>query len=172
MKYLLAALCSLATFLANAQLLFPEKCIGQWEGMMRISANGAVRDSVKVVFTVAPISNDSWTWRMEYLSPKQPMVKDYVLKLKDKDKHIYGTDEGDGIELMDYAFGNKLYSVFEIPGVLLTASYELINPNQLVFEVTSGKKTEATGKDIHNYSVSSVQRVVLRKVSIGTLAKK
>ncbi|MFN7601317.1 MAG: hypothetical protein ACK5R0_07975, partial [Bacteroidota bacterium] len=59
---------------------------------------------------------------------------------------------------------NKLYSVFEIPGTLLTASYELINSNTMVFEVTSGKKNNSTGKDIFNYTVGSVQRVVLKKI--------
>jgi hypothetical protein len=100
---------------------------------------------------------------MEYLSEKMPMVKDYVLKLKDKEKGIYSTDEGGGLELMDYQFGNKLYSVFEVSGVLLTASYEWIDKSNLVFEVTSGKKGESPVKDITNFSVANVQRVVMRK---------
>ncbi|MFM8740076.1 MAG: hypothetical protein ACKOC0_07700 [Cytophagales bacterium] len=164
MKYILALLLTTTAILTHAQELFPQRCIGKWQGTMQISSNGIVRDSVKVLFTAAQLTSESWTWRMEYLSPQQPAVKDYILKLKDKAKGIYSTDEGDGIELMDYQFGNKLYSVFEIPGILLTASYELINSNTMVFEVTSGKKNNSTGKDIFNYSVGSVQRVVLKKI--------
>ncbi|MFM8911469.1 MAG: hypothetical protein ACKOE6_00955 [Flammeovirgaceae bacterium] len=164
MKYLLVLLLAGATTLVRAQELFPQRCIGKWRGTMQISSSGAVRDSVKVLFTVAQITNESWTWRMEYLSPQHPVVKDYVLKLKDKVKLVYSTDEGGGIELMDYQFGNKLYSVFEIPGVLLTASYELISTNTMIFEVTSGKKDNSTGKDIFNYSVGSVQHVVLERI--------
>jgi hypothetical protein len=146
-----------------AQALFPQLCIGTWTGTMHIASSGTIRDSVQVRFTVAQLTNDSWTWRMEYLSPQQPVVKDYLLKLKDKGKGIFSIDEGDGIELMDYKFGNKLYSAFEIPGTLLTASYELINSNTLVFEVTSGKKTGTSAKEITNYSMGSVQRVVLKR---------
>jgi hypothetical protein len=148
----------------SAQTLFPEKCIGVWQGMMHIYNQGILRDSVKVKFTVAKTAEaNAWTWKMEYLSEKMPMVKDYVLKLKDKEKGIYSTDEGGGLELMDYQFGNKLYSVFEVNGVLLTASYEWIDKSNLVFEVTSGKKGESPVKDITNFSVANVQRVVMRK---------
>jgi hypothetical protein len=148
----------------SAQTLFPEKCIGVWQGMMHIYNQGIIRDSVKVKFTVAKTAEaNAWTWKMEYLSEKMPMVKDYVLKLKDKEKGIYSTDEGGGLELMDYQFGNKLYSVFEVNGVLLTASYEWIDKSNLVFEVTSGKKGESPVKDITNFSVANVQRVVMRK---------
>lgn len=148
----------------SAQTLFPEKCIGVWQGMMHIYNQGILRDSVKVKFTVAKTAEaNAWTWKMEYLSKKMPMVKDYVLKLKNKEKGIYSTDEGGGLELMDYQFGNKLYSVFEVSGVLLTASYEWIDKSNLVFEVTSGKKGESPVKDITNFSVANVQRVVMRK---------
>lgn len=148
----------------SAQTLLPEKCIGVWQGMMHIYNQGIIRDSVKVKFTVAKTAEaNAWTWKMEYLSEKMPIVKDYVLKLKDKEKGIYSTDEGGGLELMDYQFGNKLYSVFEVSGVLLTASYEWIDKSNLVFEVTSGKKGESPVKDITNFSVANVQRVVMRK---------
>lgn len=163
MKYIVVLLLTGTTMLTHAQELFPQQCIGKWQGTMRISSNGFVRDSVKVLFTVAPLTSETWTWRMEYFSPQQPAVKDYVLKLKDREKRIFSTDEGGGIELLNYQFGHKLHSVFEIPGVLLTASYELINSDTIVFEVTSGKKSDTTGKDIFNYSVASVQRVVLKK---------
>jgi hypothetical protein len=53
--------------------------------------------------------------------------------------------------------------VFEVSGVLLTASYEWIDKSNLVFEVTSGKKGESPVKDITNFSVANVQRVVMRK---------
>lgn len=164
MKKIILVLFLSSSFSAFAQTLFPEKCIGVWQGMMHIYNQGILRDSVKVKFTVAKTTDvNAWTWKMEYLSEKMPMVKDYVLKLKDKEKGIYSTDEGGGLELMDYQFGNKLYSVFEVSGVLLTASYEWIDKSNLVFEVTSGKKGESPVKDINNFSVANVQRVVMRK---------
>jgi hypothetical protein len=164
MKKVILVLFLSSSFSTFAQTLFPEKCLGVWQGMMHIYNQGILRDSVKVKFTVAKTTDvNAWTWKMEYLSEKMPMVKDYVLKLKDKEKGIYSTDEGGGLELMDYQFGNKLYSVFEVNGVLLTASYEWIDKSNLVFEVTSGKKGESPVKDITNFSVANVQRVVMRK---------
>ncbi len=64
---------------------------------------------------------------------------------------------------MDYLFNNKLYSIFETQGVFLTSSYEL-RDKDLIFEVTSGKKTSTTDQQINNYSVDNLQRVIFKKV--------
>lgn len=90
------------------------------------------------------------------------MVKDYVLRVKDRTKKVFVTDEGGGLELTDYQTGNKLYSVFETGGILLTANYEL-RGGELVFEVTSGKKEPAQHPGVANYAVSAVQRIVLTR---------
>lgn len=146
-----------------AQEYFANKCIGKWEGMMYIYGKGQLRDSVLVQLDVQKTDQDTiWKWKTSYLSKTMPAVKDYKLILKDKKTQTYATDEGDGIELMDYQFNNKLYSVFETLGVMLTSSYEL-QGNQLIFEVSSGKKLEDK-KDVTNYSVLNLQRVVFKKV--------
>lgn len=154
---------TLLNFGLFAQESFPERCEGLWEGTMYISAKGQVRDSVGILFTVEKIADEeAWVWRTQYLSEKFPMTKDYILRVHDKENQVYLTDEGDGIVLYDYLFGNKLYSVFETGGFLLTASYEL-RGEELIFEVTSGKVQEEKVKDISNYTVNNVQRVVLRR---------
>ena len=84
------------------------------------------------------------------------------MKLSDTKPNCCITDEGDGIELENYLFNNKLYNVFETEGIMLTSSYEFINEN-LVFEVTSGKKMESSNKDVINYSVLNLQRVVFSR---------
>lgn len=146
-----------------AQKTFPDQCLGQWKGMMYIYSRSKLVDSVLVRFTAAPTAQpDAWTWKTEYISEKLPMVKDYVLRVKDAAKGRYVTDEGDGIELAEYVFGNKMYSVFETGGILLTSSYEL-RGSELIFEVTSGEKLEATNEEVTNYSTNNLQRVVLRR---------
>ena len=145
----------------HAQELFADQCVGTWEGMMLIYANGHVRDSVQVTFTAEPTDTAGvWTWKTAYHSPTRPMVKDYLLRLVDSTTQQYATDEGDGIVLHDYLFGHKLYSVFETSGILLTASYERVGEH-LIFEVTSGKKLDEA--EVSNYSVTHVQRVVLTR---------
>ena len=164
MKFLICILLfvSLCVLNTNAQS-FPDKCAGKWSGMMFMYKHGAIRDSVKVVLTITKIKDvAAWNWITEYLSDKMPMTKDYILRLKDASKQWYITDEGGGVELNDYVFGNKLYTIFETEGVMLTSSYELIN-DKLVFEVTSGKKIVGTNNGITNYSVENLQRVELRK---------
>ncbi len=125
---------------AKSQTSFTDGCLGVWKGTMYIYNRGNLKDSVEVRLTVAKTDKpDSWTWKTEYLSVKMPMVKDYVLRLKDASKNTYITDEGNGIELNDYLFGNKLYCVFETSNIILTSTYEL-RGKELIFEVTSGKK--------------------------------
>ena len=66
------------------QKIFPERCLGVWEGMMYIYQNAGLRDSVKVKFTAARTDVEgTYTWKTEYLSPSRPVVKDYKLVVDD-----------------------------------------------------------------------------------------
>lgn len=148
---------------------FPHSLFGTWKGMMKIYSNGVLRDSVLVKMTIAPTSVDTaWTWRTEYLSEKLPMTKDYVLRLVDKSRNVYMTDEGDDYKLYDYLVANTLYSIFETEGVLLTARYSWqLFPNAahdtLMFEVTSGRKENTPRPNLTNYSVRHLQRVTMKR---------
>ena len=145
-----------------AQENFADKCIGKWEGIMYIYGKGQLRDSLPVELDVQKTNkSDTWLWKTTYLSKTMPAVKDYKLVLKDAVTQTYATDEGNGIELMDYYFNNKLYSIFETHGVMLTSSYEL-QGNQLIFEVSSGKKIDEN-KEVNNYSVLNLQRVIFKR---------
>lgn len=147
----------------QAQVSFGDRCIGSWEGMMYIYNKGTLKDSVSVRLTVQKANtSNTWTWKTEYLSAKLPMTKDYILRLPDPSTNKYITDEGDGIELTDYLYGNKLYSIFETHDVFLTSTYEL-HDKELIFEVISGKKEASTHPEINTYSTDNLQRVVLKK---------
>jgi len=130
---------------------------------MYIYRQKALVDSVPVRLTIAKASQPGvLTWKTEYQSATRPMTKDYTLRVSDASKGVFITDEGEGTLLMDYQFGNKLYSVFEVDGILLTATYEL-RGRELIFEVTSGKKLSNPTNGVSSYSVDNVQRVVYRK---------
>ncbi|MEM6718537.1 MAG: hypothetical protein AAF611_04390 [Bacteroidota bacterium] len=144
-------------------LIFPEKCLGVWEGMMHIYQYNTLRDSVKVRFTAAKTDTSGrYTWKTEYLSPTTPVVKDYELVVDDLKKGRYLLDEGDGVKLVEYNVSNKLYSLFKVNDIYLTSTTELLE-NALIFEVTSGKEI-AEEKGVVNYSFANVQRVVLYKI--------
>ena len=122
-----------------------------------------MRDSVPVRLTVQKTDlPDNWTWKTSYLSESNPMEKNYRLVLKDGITQTYLTDEGDGVQLWNYLFIDKLYSVFETHDVMLTSSYEL-QGDRLIFEVTSGRKMEVK-KGVTNYSVLNLQRAVFKKM--------
>jgi hypothetical protein len=147
----------------QAQESFADKCLGKWEGVMHIYGKGQLRDSVPVqLFVEKTMLPNTWIWKTKYLSKTNPMEKNYKLILKDAATQAYVTDEGDGIELADYCFNNKLYGVFETHEVMLTSSYELLG-NQLIFEVTSGKKMDEK-KEVTNYSVLNIQRVIFKRI--------
>jgi 5'(3')-deoxyribonucleotidase len=159
------AFCILFSWLSlNAQTSFPEKCLGIWTGTMNIYNRGLLVDSVTIKLNVTRTNApDTFVWKTEYLSEKFPMVKDYKLVISDAGKGVFITDEGDGIILMDYLFENKLYSVFETQGILLTSTYEWLG-NQIIFEVTSGKELQTT-LGVKSYSVLNLQKAVLRKMN-------
>ena len=140
---------------------------GNWEGIMYIYGKGKLRDSVPVVLTVATIDDFTLVWRTEYKSASQPMIKDYKMKLIDSDGGIYGTDEGNGLVLTNYLIEKSLYSVFQVQGILLTAIYRL-EGDQIVFEVTSGKKDTLDMQGVSNFSVSSIQKVHLKRKSVAS----
>jgi hypothetical protein len=158
------AFCILFSWLSlNAQTSFPEKCLGIWTGTMHIYNRGLLVDSVTIKLNVTRTNApDTFVWKTEYLSEKFPMVKDYKLVISDAGKGVFITDEGDGIILMDYLFENKLYSVFETQGILLTSTYEWLG-NQIIFEVTSGKELQTT-YGVKSYSVLNLQKAVLKKM--------
>lgn len=140
---------------------------GKWKGTLIIWKENKIMDSVPAELTIKTIIKDSiWQWKTEYISATMPVTKNYSLRVVDKQKGIYITDEGDGVELMNYTFGNKLYSNFETSGILLTSCYEWIGTD-IFFEIASGKKTEtmSINTEVTNYSVKNLQKVIFKKIN-------
>jgi hypothetical protein len=136
---------------------------GKWKGKMMMYQESQLMDSVDVVMSITSKIKDSvWQWKTEYLSAKMPVTKDYILRVADRKKGKFITDEGDGILLSDFGFGNKLYSQFTTEGIMLTATYEWRN-DLLIFEVTSGKLDTSSSSEVTSYSIKHVQRGVLIK---------
>ena len=144
---------------------FPEKCSGTWQGHLMIYSNGNIKDSVESRFTVEKLGDSSWIWRTEYAG-KEPIVKDYILRLQDASTGHYVIDEKDGIELSAHLVGNTLYSMFEVEGKVLTSTYRW-SKHQIEFEITFGIPTDPN-KDmpanVKNYHISTVQKAVLKKI--------
>lgn len=148
------------SFNSGAQIL--KDWHGEWHGMMEMYKNGQKADTVEVLLTIKPINDSTLTWRTEYKSVKQPMTKDYTMKIVDVSKGVYATDEGEGVLLETYLIDHTLYNVFEVEGIMLTATYRLMG-NEIVFEVTSGKKGKIVAGGVTNYSVNYLQKVHFKR---------
>lgn len=160
--FLISGFLLLAGVKAISQTNFAQKCEGNWKGMMYIYQTGQLRDSVEVTLLVKPESKDVWTWRLDYLSKKLPMTKDY--KMKFVAPYVYNMDEGEGLELRFVQHDNKLYSIFEVQKILLTSTYELTPNNTLILEVSSGTEVKVgTSTDVRNFQTTSLQKVVFKK---------
>jgi hypothetical protein len=148
----------------QAQVSFAEKCLGTWKGTMYISAQNEVKDSIPVQFTVADHPDaGAHSWKMEYISPSQPITKDYILRQIDLEKGLYAIDEGDGVVLDAYLFGNSLFSSFEVNDLYITTTYQIQEDQHLIFDLIVSKKGQTTSKgEIQNYVINNRQRVVLR----------
>lgn len=138
---------------------------GKYSGKMLIYKGMNPVDSVPVVLTIQTIIPDSvWQWKTEYLSAKMPVTKDYKLCVADRSKGIYLIDEGDSVILYNYLLGNKLYCQFETGSFLLTSTYEFTNDNELIFEVTAGRKIPGNSTDeIINYQINTLQKTTFKR---------
>lgn len=142
---------------------FTDKCQGIWTGKMEIFNQAKKIADVDIRMTISKIDSTSWSWKTEYLSKNLPITKDYILRVSNAQKGEYLIDEGNGVILKEQLFGNKLLSMFEVKGRLLTSSYEIIGDN-LIFEVTSGVKSEDNSGEVTSYNMKNLQRVILSKI--------
>jgi len=153
-------------FTSQAQEHFIDKCEGVWEGsleMYNAKSQEASSEKPKVTFTVQTIIEDSlWTWRTDYESERfGHITKDYKLVAKDVKKGMYLLDEGDNLILDQRVIGTKMYSVFEVENMVLSASYELIGEH-LIFEVLSSPRSKDTTAVI-SHTLGNMQRVTLSR---------
>lgn len=144
---------------AFSQQNFGLRCIGNWKGTMHIYSQGILTDSVPVILEVRQQDDSVFRWKMHYLSEKNPINKDYHLVYKKG--NYYQIDEGYGIKIDAYLFANRLVSVFEVEGTLLTSAYEL-HENELYFEVTSGTK-EKSDAEVQSYHVGFLQNIRFKR---------
>ena len=162
MRNLIILLGILTVSYCNAQS-FPDKCLGIWQGTMKVYQNAQLIDTPEVTFKVAPVIKDSiWTWRTSYKSEKYGMIsKDYKLVTKNRKTGTYLLDEGQDIYLDAQVINESMYSTFEVEKSALHSKYEF-KGEQLYFEVITSLKDSDTTY-VKSYPVVNVQYVTLTR---------
>lgn len=142
----------------QAQNSFPEQCIGNWQGTLFIYKQGQLRDSIPVQLEVARTGDPvAFQWKTTYMSENHPMTKDYQLIADPSRPNAFIMKEDEQIELYMYKFDNKLYSLFETEGTMLSSTYEL-KKDTLFFEVNSAS-IQASGPLVNSFNIDYLQKV-------------
>lgn len=163
-KYLILVFLMVTNLSVSAQESFPDQCIGEWQGVMKIYGQGMLKDSLSVNMSITTMNDTlGWKWKTVYHSPQGEIVKDYTLLPRESSVNEYILDEKNGILLNAYVHGNKMYSNFEVQGSYLNSVYE-IKSDTLIFEIVFGKDKGLTGNDITNFSIDGLQRSVLQRI--------
>ena len=112
---------------ARAQAGFPASWAGNWEGMLTTwSAPDSVRNRVPLTLTIArEATGSAYTWRTVFNADTLRGVRPYRLVVRDAERGLFGTDEGNGLVLDTRWMAGTLISVFQVGERVLESRYAL-----------------------------------------------
>ncbi len=149
---------------------FPNAYFGKYKGTLHInSKNGA--QTYPMEFHLLPTDTISrYQYTIVYGEGEQRQERLYTLIEKDASSGEYIIDENNGIILDGKVVDNRVYSLFEVKGTLLS-TFITFEKDHLIFEIVatqtankniSGGQDEAT-PEVISYPISTVQRARLIK---------
>jgi hypothetical protein len=150
--------------------VFPQAFFGIYKGTLQIEGESG-SSTYPMEFHLLPTdSSRVYRYTLIYGEGESRQVRDYSLLEINKDKGMYVVDEQNGILLDDKVVGNRMYSLFEVQGTLLT-TFITFETDHMIFEIvaargenkkTSGGQTDSIPRVI-SYPISTVQRAILYK---------
>ena len=167
------AFCICATFNLHAQtsnINFPDDFFGNYKGVLDIhNAKGITKYPME--FQLQPTDSlGHYQYTLIYGDGDNRQVRPYTLKAINKDNGTYIIDENNGIILDEKVIENRMYTVFEVGGTLLT-TFITFEENQMLFEIvvikvanknSSGGTSEEI-PEVFSYPITTVQRAILTK---------
>lgn len=168
MKALITLICLVCVFGAAAQetLKFPEDYFGIYKGDLHIT-NSRGDQTIQMEFhLLATDSVGNYKYTLVYIEDSNRQERHY--NLIDKGDGKFVVDENNGILLDATLVDNKLYSMFEVQGNILTTT-ETFFEDKMLFEITFSSKEQKkeTGTEggikVFSYPVTTVQKAVLHK---------
>lgn len=163
------------TFNKSSEFAFPTHWVGQWKGNLQIFDTKGIQQAIPMELRIDTLTNSKKIqWTIIYEPERKSGGRQYVLE-PTASKNVFILNENNGILLKNYLFGNTMISRFAVMGNLLECKTTLLNTNEMLYEISSGKviASDTTGnrileKDtipaVYNYRVGYFQRAVLKKV--------
>ena len=154
----------------DSNLSFPNDYFGVYTGTLKINSERGSQE-VPMEFHLKPTDSvGKYHYTLIYGEGDMRQERKYTLLAEDVDNGRYVVDENNGIILDDKVQGNKLYSLFEVQGNLLT-TFMTFHEDHMIFEITFASKekqrvTYAENEqktEVISYPISTVQRAVLKK---------
>ena len=173
MKYLLfSVLCLIMSplFAQEDTINFPEDFFGSYRGDLVIQ-NARGSQTIGMEFHINETDSiGKYQYQIVYIADGKRQERNYNLITKNEEKGEYVVDENNGILLSAKQFENRLYSVFEVQGNLLT-TIETFHEDHMIFEIifSSKKEISASGDvnedvpEVFSYPVTVSQRAKLIK---------
>lgn len=155
---------------AQTEKQFPEDYFGIYKGELKI-INPSGEQSIDMEFHLTSTdTTDSYNYTLVYVVNGEAQPRNYTLKVKDRSKGEFVVDENNGIVLDAKWVGNRLYSMFEVQGNLLTTT-ETFYDDYMLFEITFASKTSANKSgtegdnavEVFSYPITTVQSARLEK---------
>lgn len=149
---------------------FPDDYFGIYKGELEIYTE---RGNYEIPMEFQLLPTDSlgrYTYTLVYGAEAERQERPYSLLEIDAAKGEYLVDEHNGILLDSKVIGNKIYSLFEVQGNLLT-TFMTFSEDHLLFEITFAARSKAriskveTQEDteVISYPISTVQKAKLLK---------
>jgi len=152
------------------ELSFPDAYFGIYKGDLTIvNANG--EDIIPMEFHLLPTETEgTYHYIIVYIIDGNRQERNYTLKAENAEKGNYIVDENNGILLDAKVLDNKLYSMFEVQGNILTTNLTFFE-DDMIFEITFSSKKAArvsgtAGEypiEVISYPISTVQKGILQK---------
>jgi hypothetical protein len=158
-----------------AQGSFPDSWIGNYKGSLEIFGIDSVKMKANMELKIAATRNDSiYDWHIKYEFNGKEDIRNYSLRLVDRNKGHYHIDEKNSIVIDSYLFNrNKLSSVFSVENNMIMVKYSL-ESDHIIFELWSvdQQQKNSTGKgvfdgntvpEVSSYMINGQQRAILKK---------
>ncbi len=156
--------------ISYSQNSFPRDFLGHWKGQLEWRVAGKPTQKFNMQLIIKPADTlDQCTWQIIY-SDKASDNRPYIIKPIDTTKGKWMIDEGDGIKLDTYIFGNCINGAFTVMGNTIVDNY-CVDGNTMGVEFFSIKLGDSTLSGLGTKEVPSVSSYRIGSYQIGKLKR-